>query len=475
MSVFVVYRLVNNVKAEQYLSSPESGSTSRIKTISDVLITLGHGSTAAGAWGDWIMWNRIYSASIWAPNGNAVSSEVKSTKTFYSTSRTLQTGQLAANPTPTPVTPAVGDASRINTIFKEIKTTSYGSESSGVWGDWGSMWNRIYSSAIWVPNGNATTADVVAGKTFYSNSRTLLTGISLVNGTVCVNNSDCFTGTCTTFYQDSDSDTYGNNSVTTKRCGTTYTGYSTNNTDCNDGNAAQFRVASAPVGGSITTSGSYRIHTFTGSGTFTAYNSGTVDVMVVAGGGNGGDSCDGCSGAGGGGGGGVIRNTAVSVSSNAYSVTVGGRGANSSFNGVNAGAGGYGGGGGGTSGNGYPGGGGHSAGGGGGGGAGAAGTNELVNLCGGGNGLAYDISGASTYYGGGGGCGNWYGWGLPPGGAGGGGNGCQGHCNGGNATYYGGGGGGASGGNPGPATGGLGYQGIVIIRYLTSFYSCTGF
>ena len=73
VSIFVVYLVVNSVKAEQYLSSPESGVTSRLKTISDALITLGHGSTAAGTWGDWIMWNRIYSASIWAPDGNAVS------------------------------------------------------------------------------------------------------------------------------------------------------------------------------------------------------------------------------------------------------------------------------------------------------------------------------------------------------------------------------------------------------------------
>ena len=54
VSSFFIYRtLTTNVKAEQYSLSPESGSTSRIKTIYDSLITLGHGSTAAGAWGDW--------------------------------------------------------------------------------------------------------------------------------------------------------------------------------------------------------------------------------------------------------------------------------------------------------------------------------------------------------------------------------------------------------------------------------------
>jgi len=54
------------------------------------------------------------------------------------------------------------------------------------------------------------------------------------DGEVCTINSDCCGNTCTTFYQDSDSDTYGNSAVSTKRCGTSYSGYVTNNTDCND-------------------------------------------------------------------------------------------------------------------------------------------------------------------------------------------------------------------------------------------------
>ena len=63
-------------------------------------------------------------------------------------------------------------------------------------------------------------------------------------------------------------------------------------------------------GGTETTSGDYKIHTFTGSGTFTvssvgnAAGSNTVDYMIVAGGGGGGASTSPGGGGGGGGGGG---------------------------------------------------------------------------------------------------------------------------------------------------------------------------
>ena len=105
------------------------------------------------------------------------------------------------------------------------------------------------------------------------------------------------------------------------------------------------------TGGTITTSGGYKIHTFTSSGTFTVSSvpSGkTIDYLVVAGGGGGG----GLIGSGGGGGG-LTWTTGVTPSVTAYSVTVGGGGAggvassgtagysggNSSFNGSTVGSG----------------------------------------------------------------------------------------------------------------------------------------
>jgi len=82
------------VKAETSGGSPESGATSRIKTIYDHLKDdLSYGSDAAGAWGDWgAYWNRIRSASEWVPAGDAEVTDVKNGSTFYNTTRTEQTG-----------------------------------------------------------------------------------------------------------------------------------------------------------------------------------------------------------------------------------------------------------------------------------------------------------------------------------------------------------------------------------------------
>ena len=69
------------------------------------------------------------------------------------------------------------------------------------------------------------------------------------------------------------------------------------------GAASPFIVA---TGGTESTSGDYKIHKFTGDGTFcvsaagTAGGSNTVDYMVVAGGGAGGVGCGGAAGGGGG-------------------------------------------------------------------------------------------------------------------------------------------------------------------------------
>lgn len=71
--VSVVVPATKKALAEQSGSSPSTASKSRIKTLSDALVALGYGSTAAGAWGDWgTMWNRIYSASINSTNDPTV-------------------------------------------------------------------------------------------------------------------------------------------------------------------------------------------------------------------------------------------------------------------------------------------------------------------------------------------------------------------------------------------------------------------
>jgi hypothetical protein len=90
------------------------------------------------------------------------------------------------------------------------------------------------------------------------------------------------------------------------------------------------------TGGTITTDGDYKVHSFTGPGTFcvsyagSACGSNTVDYMVVAGGGGGGA---GCASGGGGGAGGLRKiypNPATGgfpISASPYSITVGGGGA----------------------------------------------------------------------------------------------------------------------------------------------------
>lgn len=77
--------------AEQSGDSPESNSISTIDTLYDNLVTLGYG-TDTGSLGAY--WNRIKSAGEWTPSGDVSVSDVVSGKTFYSDSRTQQTGTL---------------------------------------------------------------------------------------------------------------------------------------------------------------------------------------------------------------------------------------------------------------------------------------------------------------------------------------------------------------------------------------------
>ena len=277
------------------------------------------------------------------------------------------------------------------------------------------------------------------------------------------------------------------------------------------------------TGGTITTSGDFKIHTFTGPGTFCVSNAGNpagseaVDYLVVAGAGGGG------TGGGGGAGAGGYRTTfpspgcnagAFPISATAYPITVGGGGTGGSFpvnpsantagsNSIfstitsagggkggndgasDAGTGGSGGGGGqtassGAAGNtppvsppqGNP--GGNAITGsldnrptGGGGGAGATGTTGVTNIAGGGGaGLSNSITGSSVGYAGGGGGGtgslaNFAGSTDPTFGGGPGGKGTASGTSGTANRGSGGGGGAGSGGG----TGGGGGSGIVVIRY----------
>ena len=256
--------------------------------------------------------------------------------------------------------------------------------------------------------------------------------------------------------------------------------------------------------------GDYRVHTYTATGTssFVAAATGTVEVLVVGGGGSGGANH-----AGGGGGGGVIYNASYPVISGvSYPVVVGGggipapssataalatsNGGKSQFGSIVAAGGGAGGnrndvaatspgqgggsggGGGGAqtafplnyqAGPGIPGQGNYGGVavdilGGGGGGAGGVGQDGARGGRGG-HGLLFDISGSPTYYGAGGG-GGWSSGGTGINNSGMLGAGLGGYLSGdpgtaGTANTGGGGGGGGAGGQPGSAGG----SGIVIVRY----------
>jgi hypothetical protein len=101
----------------------------------------------------------------------------------------------------------------------------------------------------------------------------------------------------------------------------------TNNVEYWNGSAWSGFTRAASIsatGGTITTSGVYKIHTFTGDGTFTvtsASQGATIEIMVLGGGGAGGSDMG-----GGGGAGGLVYNPAFPISSGSYTCTVGGGG-----------------------------------------------------------------------------------------------------------------------------------------------------
>ena len=253
-------------------------------------------------------------------------------------------------------------------------------------------------------------------------------------------------------------------------------------------------IAPKASGGNIIDfDGTYWIHTFLTSGTFTPQTGLTCDVLVVAGGG-GGSAVIG----GGGGAGGYLYHTSQSLTAINYGVAVGAggsgsNGSNSQFGSITASvgggagarpglAGGSGGGGGWNGGSGTntggaasPSGQGNAGGssssdnaGGGGGGASAAG--QSISGASGGNGgagLANSISGTSVTYAGGGGGGRRTSAGGSSGAGGAGGGGAGGSTGVGNngTTNTGGGGGGATYSGDPSQNGGAGGSGIVIIRY----------
>jgi hypothetical protein len=269
-------------------------------------------------------------------------------------------------------------------------------------------------------------------------------------------------------------------------------------------------LISAIGGDSTGTDGDYKYHIFStvGTATFTVDSISTgssVEYLVIAGGGGGGGNTS-ASGGGGGGAGGYLTG-ALSVSAQAYTITVGAGGAsetsgsNSIFSSITSTGGGYGafgsagaaggnggsGGGGsrnacsaggtGTSGQGFDGAGGCTDGGltsgdgfGGGGGAGGRGLGSPSGVAGGAGGVgsASSITGSSIFRAGGGGGGGYASASGGAGGNAGGGRGANGQSENGTAGTANSGGGGGGGGDQSAGAGslgGAGGSGVVIIRY----------
>jgi len=82
--------------------------------------------------------------------------------------------------------------------------------------------------------------------------------------------------------------------------------------------AIQYNVGIIATGGTITTVGNYKVHTFNSSGTFTINKATVIEILVVAGGGSGGEGHG-----GGGGAGGLIYKSSFAILGQSYPVVVG--------------------------------------------------------------------------------------------------------------------------------------------------------
>ena len=374
---------------------------------------------------------------------------------------------------------------------------------------------EYYSSGAWVSAVVNPTLNSVTGSIANGNAGNLTLGSSNATSTISVlyYQGSTLVATVTGVSVSGNSSTVATPSaVYNKTAGTVITIY-IRNSDGSISNGVSTTVVALPTGGTITTTGSYRVHTFTTSGTFTTSTTlSNVEYLVIAGGGGSQGSLSAGGGAGGfrtsvvgqTSGGGAGAEARLTVTPASYTITVGGggtgasNGSNSSglgitstgggrsgyYDSVNAASGGCGGGGctgeigvgsfypggAGTGGQGYAGGNSTSrqnyASGGGGGVAAVGGQKSSGSGGAGGAGRANNITGTSITRGGGGGGGGAANFGSVGGAAGSGGGGAGTNSGkGGNGSANTGGGAGG-GGYPTTGAASTGGSGIVIIRYI---------
>ena len=188
---------------------------------------------------------------------------------------------------------------------------------------------EFYDGTTWISTNLIPTVDSVTG-TIYADAASSLT-VATTNATDTVTVRFSEGGSTIADVDDVDMSS-GSASVAVpasvygQTAGDTITVSVINQDGTPSSNAINKTVQPLPTGGTVYTYSDYRVHAFTSSSSFSVPSgfSGTVDYLLVAGGGGCGDA----SGWGGGGGaGGVIYQSAQSVSAGSYSITIGSGGA----------------------------------------------------------------------------------------------------------------------------------------------------
>lgn len=173
----------------------------------------------------------------------------------------------------------------------------------------GGIWIADADADGWASSITTLYAATASGRRRLGLMRSLVTADCNDTNDYRINNTCCPTGT---YYVDADGDGYGAGAPISM-CPAS--GYVANNSDCNDANASIKTIIAS--GGTISTVGGYKVHTFTSSGTFAISCGGaTIEYLVVGGGGAGAT-------AGGGGRGGQVRTGSIALTAGNHTVTVG--------------------------------------------------------------------------------------------------------------------------------------------------------